>query len=205
MRLRPAQRIIDHRDSIGGFTEVGQFPEVSGTGEKTFQSLASLVLCSHLGIEGAASLAARPGGGVMDMKSAARFVGIAAVALVCCVLALGHIVFGLGNFRPSYPVGEGIASIVAGVALIAALTMTRRSLLAALTTACLGTLPLVAWFAYAVPVQGSSTATLLWLSLILPVVTGGAALVVRRRTTRRRMRHEGHRAVGGSRPAGSRE
>ena len=38
-----AQRIIDHRDSIGGFTEVGQLREVSGIGEKTFQSLAPLV------------------------------------------------------------------------------------------------------------------------------------------------------------------
>ena len=39
-----AQRIIDHRDSIGGFTEVGQLREVSGIGEKTFQALAPLVV-----------------------------------------------------------------------------------------------------------------------------------------------------------------
>jgi competence protein ComEA len=38
-----AQRIIDHRDSIGGFTEVAQLREVSGIGEKTFQALAPLV------------------------------------------------------------------------------------------------------------------------------------------------------------------
>ena len=38
-----AQRIIDHRDSIGGFTEVGELRDVSGIGEKTFQSLAPLV------------------------------------------------------------------------------------------------------------------------------------------------------------------
>lgn len=38
-----AQRIIDHRDSIGGFTEIGQLRDVSGIGEKTFQSLAKLV------------------------------------------------------------------------------------------------------------------------------------------------------------------
>lgn len=39
-----AQRIIDHRDSIGGFTEVGELRDVSGIGEKTFQSLAPLVV-----------------------------------------------------------------------------------------------------------------------------------------------------------------
>jgi competence protein ComEA len=37
------QRILDHRDSIGGFTEVAELREVSGIGEKTFQSLAPLV------------------------------------------------------------------------------------------------------------------------------------------------------------------
>ena len=38
-----AQRILDHRDSIGGFTEVSELRDVSGIGEKTFQSLAPLV------------------------------------------------------------------------------------------------------------------------------------------------------------------
>jgi competence protein ComEA len=38
-----AQRIVDHRDSIGGFTEVGQLRDVPGIGEKTFQALADLV------------------------------------------------------------------------------------------------------------------------------------------------------------------
>lgn len=38
-----AQRIIDHRDSIGGFTEIGQLRDVPGIGEKTFQALAELV------------------------------------------------------------------------------------------------------------------------------------------------------------------
>ena len=38
-----AQRILDHRDSIGGFKEVGELRDVSGIGEKTFQSLAPLV------------------------------------------------------------------------------------------------------------------------------------------------------------------
>ena len=38
-----AQRILDHRDSIGGFTEAGELRDVPGIGEKTFQSLAELV------------------------------------------------------------------------------------------------------------------------------------------------------------------
>lgn len=38
-----AQRIIDHRDSIGGFTDLGQLRDVPGIGEKTFQALADLV------------------------------------------------------------------------------------------------------------------------------------------------------------------
>ena len=38
-----AQRIIDHRDSIGGFTDIAQLRDVPGIGEKTFQSLVDLV------------------------------------------------------------------------------------------------------------------------------------------------------------------
>lgn len=38
-----AERIIAHRDEIGGFSEIGQLRDVSGIGEKTFQDLAPLV------------------------------------------------------------------------------------------------------------------------------------------------------------------
>lgn len=38
-----AERIIAHRDSVGGFKEVGELRDVPGIGEKTFQSLAPLV------------------------------------------------------------------------------------------------------------------------------------------------------------------
>ena len=38
-----ASRIVAFRDANGPFTEVGQLREVSGIGEKTFQSLAPLV------------------------------------------------------------------------------------------------------------------------------------------------------------------
>ena len=38
-----ATRIIQHRDSIGGFSDVGELRDVPGIGEKTFQSVAPLV------------------------------------------------------------------------------------------------------------------------------------------------------------------
>ena len=38
-----AERIVAHRDSVGGFTEVGELRDVTGIGEKTFQALAELV------------------------------------------------------------------------------------------------------------------------------------------------------------------
>ena len=38
-----AERIVAHRDSVGGFKDVGELRDVSGIGEKTFQALAELV------------------------------------------------------------------------------------------------------------------------------------------------------------------
>jgi competence protein ComEA len=38
-----AERIVQHRDTVGGFKEVGDLRDVSGIGEKTFQALAELV------------------------------------------------------------------------------------------------------------------------------------------------------------------
>jgi competence protein ComEA len=38
-----AQRIIDHRDSIGGFTAVEQITQVSGVGDATFSKIAPLI------------------------------------------------------------------------------------------------------------------------------------------------------------------
>lgn len=38
-----AERIVQHRDSVGGFKDVGELRDVSGIGEKTFQALAELV------------------------------------------------------------------------------------------------------------------------------------------------------------------
>jgi DNA uptake protein ComE-like DNA-binding protein len=38
-----ASRILEYRDSVGGFTEVGQLRDVPSIGEKTVQALAELV------------------------------------------------------------------------------------------------------------------------------------------------------------------
>ena len=38
-----AERIVAHRDSVGGFKDVGELRDVTGIGEKTFQALADLV------------------------------------------------------------------------------------------------------------------------------------------------------------------
>ena len=65
----------------------------------------------------------------------------------------------------------------------ASLILARRSTYWALVTACLGMLPLVAWFAYAVPVEQSSDPPFFWASLVVPVETGSAALVLRHRRT----------------------
>ncbi len=95
-------------------------------------------------------------------------------------LAVGHIVFGLANFQPGFPRLEGVASITAGLALLASLVIAVRSMYWALLTACLGSLPLVGWFAYAVPIEESSDPTFFWVSLVIPATSGLAALTLRR-------------------------
>ena len=57
----------------------------------------------------------------------------------------------------------------------------RGSMYRALVTACLGTLPLVVWFAYAVTVEGSSDPGYFFASLITPAAAGLAALAWKRR------------------------
>ena len=110
-----------------------------------------------------------------------RRVVSAVVTVLGVLVALGHIVFGLANFQPSFPKLEGVASITAGLAILASLVIAVRSTHRALWTACLGTLPPVAWFAYAVPVEGSSDPIFLWVSLVIPTGTGLAALTLGRR------------------------
>ncbi len=99
------------------------------------------------------------------------------------MLAVAHVAFGLANFQPGFPVLEGFAAIAAGLALLGSAFLVWRSMYLALVTACLGTLPLVVWFAYAVPVEGSSDAAFFWASLVIPIASGSAALLLRRRRT----------------------
>jgi hypothetical protein len=112
-------------------------------------------------------------------------IGRALVLTMALVAVLGvallHVLFGVANFQPGFPKLEGIAAIIAGVALLASAVMARRSMYRALLTACVGTLPLVAWFAYAVPLEGSSDPAYFWVSLIIPITTGSAAWALRRR------------------------
>lgn len=95
------------------------------------------------------------------------------------VLGVGHIAFGFANFQPGFPKAEGVASLVAGAGLLAAIVVGRWSLHRAFVTALLSTLPLVAWFAYAVPVEKSSTPNLLVLSLIIPALAAAGAIRTR--------------------------
>ena len=106
---------------------------------------------------------------------------MAVVTVPVLLLALGHIAFGIANFQPTFPKLEGVASITAGLALLASLVIAVRSMYWALVTACYGTMPLAAWFAYAVPIDGSSDPGFFWASLIIPSGTGLAALTLRRK------------------------
>jgi hypothetical protein len=108
---------------------------------------------------------------------------LALVLLMLAILALAvlHILFGIANFYPGFSKIEGVAAMLGGVALIAAIPMARLSVEKALLTACVGTVPLSLWFAYAVPVEGSSGPQFFWVSLIVPVSTGLVALAMRRR------------------------
>jgi hypothetical protein len=118
----------------------------------------------------------------MHTGSIRRYVVLAVSVVGVVLLAIGHILFGLTNFQPGFPKLEGAASMTAGLALLASLIIAMRSMYRALVTACLGTLPLVGWFAYAVPIEKSSDPAFFWASLITPAATGLAALGWRRRS-----------------------
>ena len=102
------------------------------------------------------------------------------LAVLGVSLGLLHINFGLTNFQPGFPKIEGVAAMTAGLALLVSLALARRSVHRALLTAFFGTLPLVAWFAYAVPVEGSSDPIFFWVSLVLPTATGVSLLILPR-------------------------
>ena len=103
------------------------------------------------------------------------------VTLGVLLLAAFHVLFGIANFQPGFPKLEGVAAILAGGTLLAALPLARRSLRRAFGVAFVGTLPLVSWFAYAVTIEKSSGPQFFWASLLLPIITGIALIVLRRR------------------------
>ena len=103
------------------------------------------------------------------------------LALIVLLVAAVHIVFGLANLQPGFPKLEAAAAVTAGVALLASLFVARRSMLGACLTACIGTLPLVAWFIYAVTIPKSSDRVFLCLSLIIPTAAGLGAILTARR------------------------
>lgn len=64
-----------------------------------------------------------------------RYVALAVAPAGVFFLAVGHLVFGLANFQPGFPRLEGVASITAGLALLASLVIAVRSMYWALLTA----------------------------------------------------------------------
>ncbi len=96
-------------------------------------------------------------------------------------LGLLHLAFGLANFQPGFPKLEGMATITGGLALLTSLALARHSMYRASLTAFFGTLPLVAWFSYAVPIERSSGPVFFWASLVVTTIAGLAALRLRRR------------------------
>jgi hypothetical protein len=109
--------------------------------------------------------------------------GRAILWLVGLPVAVLYILFGIANLQPGYPKLEALAAIIGGLALLTSLVMAWGSVYRALLTACLGTLPLAAWFAYAVPIERSSDPQFFWFSLIIPTFTGLSVFVLWRRRT----------------------
>ena len=97
--------------------------------------------------------------------------------LVAGVLALGHLLFALGNFRfGGLALVEGVAAALAGLALLASIMIFRRSPMKAAVTVLTGSLPLTAWFALAamldLPVVDPA-----WPFLLLSLVVPGTAMI----------------------------
>ena len=98
-------------------------------------------------------------------------------SLVSGVLALGHLLFALGNFRyGGLAVFEGVAAALAGLALFSSIMIFRRSPMKAAVTVLIGSLPLTAWFALAamldLPVVDPA-----WPFLLLSMVVPGTAII----------------------------
>lgn len=98
-------------------------------------------------------------------------------SLVAGVLALGHLLFALGNFRfGGLAVVEGVAAALAGLALLASIIIFRRSPMQASVVILVGGLPLTAWFVLAgmlsLPVVDPA-----WPFVLLSLVVPGTAVI----------------------------
>jgi hypothetical protein len=122
-----------------------------------------------------------------------RYVVLPLSVVGVVLLAVGHLLFGPGELPAGVPGLEGVTAMTAGLALLASLVIARRSMYRALVNACLGTLPLVGWFAYAVTIDESSDPVYFFASLITPATAGLAALTLRRRSGKARSKVGAHR------------
>lgn len=104
-------------------------------------------------------------------------------SLVAGALALGHLLFALGNFRfGGLAIFEGVAAALAGLVLIASIMIFRRSPIKAAVTILAGSLPLTAWFALATMLDlrvVDPAWPFLLLSLVVPSTAVIAILLIR--------------------------
>ena len=98
-------------------------------------------------------------------------------SLVAGVLALGHLLFALANFRfGGVAVFEGVAAALAGLALLASIMIFRHSPMKAAVTVLTGSLPLTAWFALAAMLD-LPVAEPAWPFMLLSLVVPGTAVI----------------------------
>ena len=99
-------------------------------------------------------------------------------SLVAGVLALGHLLFAIGNFRfGGLAVFEGVAAALAGLALLVSIPIFRGSPNTAAVTVLGGSLPLTAWFALA-GLLDLSVVDPAWPFVLLSLVVPGTAAII---------------------------
>jgi hypothetical protein len=98
-------------------------------------------------------------------------------SLVAGVLASGHLMFAIGNFRFSgLAVLEGVAAALAGLALLVSIPIFRGSPIMAAVTVLGGSLPLTAWFVLA-GMLDLSVVDPAWPFVLLSLVVPGTAVI----------------------------
>ena len=98
-------------------------------------------------------------------------------SFVAGFLALGQLLFALGNFRfGGLAVFEGVAAALAGLALLASMMIFRSSPMKAAVTVLTGSLPLTAWFALAAMLD-LAVVDPAWPFLLLSLVVPGTAVI----------------------------